>query len=155
MKKPFIYKPILFILMFMMTPNSGSAMFFFYTNRLGFEPEFIGMMKLFGSAGQLLAILLYNQYLKGIPFKKFFIASTFVCVLCGMTMLVLVTRANVALGIPDKAFSLGDTAIIQIIGELNILPILVLACRLCPKKIEATMYAMIMSTLNLGSLIST
>lgn len=44
--------------------------------------------------------------------------------------------------------------IIQLVGEINLLPILVLACRMCPKNIEATMYAMIMSTINLGSLIS-
>lgn len=35
-------------------------------------------------------------------------------------------------------------------GELNIMPILVLACRMCPKHIEATMYAMLMSTINFG-----
>lgn len=30
------------------------------------------------------------------------------------------------------------------------MPILVLACRMCPKNIEATMYAMLMSTINFG-----
>ncbi len=34
------------------------------------------------------------------------------------------------------------------------MPILVLACRLCPKSIEGTMYAMIMSTINLGNSLS-
>lgn len=31
---------------------------------------------------------------------------------------------------------------------------LVLACRLCPKNIEGTMYALLMSTLNFGSMLS-
>lgn len=35
---------------------------------------------------------------------------------------------------------------------MNIMPILVLACRMCPKNIEATMYAMLMSTINFGNL---
>lgn len=39
---------------------------------------------------------------------------------------------------------------LQFVGELNIMPILVLACRMCPKNIEATMYAMLMSTINFG-----
>lgn len=30
------------------------------------------------------------------------------------------------------------------------MPILVLACRMCPKNIEATMYAMLMSAINFG-----
>jgi len=34
------------------------------------------------------------------------------------------------------------------------MPLLVLACRMCPKNIEGTMYAFIMSTLNFGSMIS-
>lgn len=32
------------------------------------------------------------------------------------------------------------------------MPILVLACRMCPKNIEATMYAMLMSTINFGNI---
>lgn len=43
---------------------------------------------------------------------------------------------------------------LQFVGELNIMPILVLACRMCPKHIEATMYAMLMSTINFGIYIS-
>lgn len=34
------------------------------------------------------------------------------------------------------------------------MPLLVLACRMCPKNIEGTMYALLMSTLNFGSIIS-
>lgn len=34
------------------------------------------------------------------------------------------------------------------------MPLLVLACRICPKNIEGTMYAVIMSTLNFGNLIA-
>ena len=34
------------------------------------------------------------------------------------------------------------------------MPLLVLACRMCPKNIEGTMYALLMSTINFGSIIS-
>ena len=39
---------------------------------------------------------------------------------------------------------------LKFVAELNIMPILVLACRMCPKHIEATMYAMLMSAINFG-----
>ena len=42
----------------------------------------------------------------------------------------------------------------QTIAEINIIPILVMASRICPKNIEGTMYALIMSTVNLGSMFS-
>ena len=34
------------------------------------------------------------------------------------------------------------------------MPLLVLACRMCPKNIEGTMYALLMSTINFGSMIA-
>jgi hypothetical protein len=58
------------------------------------------------------------------------------------------------MGIPDRLFTIGDSVIIQVIGELNSMPLLVLACRMCPKSIEGTMYAMLMSTLNFGAMLS-
>ncbi len=42
----------------------------------------------------------------------------------------------------------------MVVGELNTMPLLVLACKMCPKSIEGTMYALLMSTLNFGSIIS-
>jgi hypothetical protein len=54
------------------------------------------------------------------------------------------------MGLPDKPFCLADTILIHIVGELNTLPILVLACKICPSNIEGTMYALLMSTINLG-----
>ena len=66
----------------------------------------------------------------------------------------LIPRYNKKLGIPDKWFTLGGSLIQQILGQLNSIPVLVLACRLCPKNIEGTMYALLMSILNLGALLS-
>ena len=34
------------------------------------------------------------------------------------------------------------------------MPVLVLACRICPKSIEGTMYACLLSVLNFGSMVS-
>lgn len=39
---------------------------------------------------------------------------------------------------------------LNFVAELNMLPILVLACKMCPKNIEATMYAMLMASMNFG-----
>jgi hypothetical protein len=65
-------------------------------------------------------------------------------------LIVLVTRKNLEYGINDKVFCIGDAVMLQLVGELNMMPILVLACRMCPKNIEGTMYAMLMSTINMG-----
>lgn len=44
--------------------------------------------------------------------------------------------------------------ILNTLAEINMLPVLVMACRLCPKNFEGTMYAILMSVLNLGSMVS-
>jgi BT1 family len=65
-----------------------------------------------------------------------------------------VTHANRALGIDDRWFSLGDTLILTVMGQITFMPVLVLATRLCPAGVEATLFALLMSVLNLAGLVS-
>lgn len=51
-----IVGPISFIFLFMATPNTGSSMFYFYTNRLGFAPEFMGELKLVHAVANIIGI---------------------------------------------------------------------------------------------------
>ena len=67
---------------------------------------------------------------------------------------MLVTRFNKVLGIPDLLFSLSESAIIKGVGGLVSAPLMVMAVRLCPKGVEATVYAFAMSATNLGSTVS-
>ena len=39
-------------------------------------------------------------------------------------------------------------------NALHLLPVLVLACELCPKSVEATFYSFVMALINLGYIIS-
>lgn len=153
-RKPAIFRPIVFLLLFMITPTSQSTMFYFYTNSLGFAPNFMGKLKFANSIACLLGVYLYNKYLKNIRFDKLLFWSTLLCVALGSTQILLVLRWNKYLGIPDKLFCIGDSVIIESIGEVNYVPVLVLACRMCPKDMEGTMYALLMATLSLGGMIS-
>jgi hypothetical protein len=71
-----------------------------------------------------------------------------------MSMLILVTHTNRALGIDDKWFSLGDSLILTVMGQIAFMPVLVLAARLCPPGVEATLFALLMSVVNLAGLVS-
>ena len=137
-----------------MTPSSADAMFYFYTNELGFKPEFMGRLKMAHGLANLIGIYLYNKYLKNTNFKSMILWSTVICAGASCTQLLLVTRANVSLHIPDTFFSLTSGFLVQAIAEINTMPLLVLCCRLCPKNIEGSLYALLMSTMNLGGLIS-
>mmetsp|Transcript_25847 Transcript_25847/g.25394 ORF Transcript_25847/g.25394 Transcript_25847/m.25394 type:complete len:345 (-) Transcript_25847:45-1079(-) len=153
-KMPRVAWPITFIFLFMCTPSSGDAMFFYYTNDLGFEYEFMGRMKMAWGLATLIGMLVYNKWLKGVGFKPMFLSSCLIGCIMGLTQILLVTRFNVTLGIPDTVFALTSNFLVQALGELNAMPLLVLCCRICPKNIEGSLYALLMSTWNFGNLVS-
>ena len=67
---------------------------------------------------------------------------------------MLVTGENTKYGIPDKLFALTDSMVLQIIMQINMIPVLVFAARICPKNIEGTMFALLTSIENLSVLFS-
>ncbi len=66
----------------------------------------------------------------------------------------MVTHANRSLGIDDHWFSLGDNLILTVMGEITFMPVLVLAARICPPGVEATLFALLMSVFNFAGLVS-
>ncbi|MEG4804468.1 folate/biopterin family MFS transporter [Microcoleus sp. ARI1-B5] len=149
-----IWLPTAFLFLWQATPSSDSAFFFFTTNELGFPPEFLGRVRLVTSIAALIGIGLFQRYLKAIPFRVIFGWSTVIATVLGMTALLLVTHANRALGIDDQWFSIGDSLILTVIGQIAYMPVLVLSARLCPPGVEATLFAVLMSVTNLAGLIS-
>ncbi|KAJ4746123.1 Major facilitator superfamily protein [Rhynchospora pubera] len=150
-KQPNIFLPTLFIFLWQATPQSDSAMFFFITNKLGFTPEFLGRVKLVTSIASLLGVGIYNTFLKSVPLRKIFLATTIIGSALGMTQVLLVTGINRQFGISDEWFSIGDSLIITVLGQASFMPVLVLAARLCPAGMEATLFATLMSISNGGS----
>ncbi len=150
----YIWLPTLFIFIWQATPGGESAIFFFVTNELGFEPEFLGRVRLVTSFASLLGIWLYQRFLKTVSFRTIFGWSTVISAVLGMTTLLLVTHANRTLGIDDHWFSLGDSLILTVMGQIAFMPVLVLSARLCPAGVEATLFALLMSVFNLAGLLS-
>ena len=149
-----IWLPTAFIFVWQATPSADSAFFYFTTNELGFEPEFLGRVRLVTSVASLIGIGLFQRFLKNIPFRSLMGWTTVISSVLGMSALLLVTHANRTLGIDDHWFSLGDSLILTVMGQITWMPVLVLAARLCPPGVEATLFALIMSVSNLAGLLS-
>lgn len=152
-KQPNVLLPTLFIFLWQATPHSESAMFYFTTNKLGFTPEFLGRVKLVTSIASLLGVGLYNGFLKNVPLRKIFLATTVTGTALGLTQVILVTGLNRKFGISDEWFAIGDSLIITVLGQASFMPVLVLAARLCPEGMEATLFATLMSISNGGSVL--
>ena len=149
-----IWLPTAFIFIWQATPTSDSAFFFFTTNELHFEPEFLGRVRLVTSIAALFGIWIFQRFLKAVPFRVIFGWSTIISAVLGMSMLLLVTHTNRTLGIDDHWFSLGDSLILTVMGQIAYMPVLILAARLCPPGIEATLFALLMSVSNMAGLVS-
>ena len=149
-----IWLPTLFIFIWQATPKAESAFFYFTTNELHFQPEFLGRVRLVTSFASLVGVWAFQRYFKTIPFRIMFTWGIFLSTTLGMTTLLLVTHTNRLLGIDDHWFSLGDSLILTVIGQVVFMPVLVLSTRLCPPGIEATFFALLMSVMNLGGTVS-
>lgn len=149
-----IWMPTLFLFIWQSTPSAESAFFFFSTNELGFEPEFLGRVRLVTSVASLLGIWMFQRFFKAIPLRRIFGWSIVISTVLGLTALILVTHANRAIGIDDRWFSLGDSLVLTVVGQIAFMPVLVLAARLCPPGIEATLFALLMSVFNIAGAVS-
>jgi folate/biopterin transporter len=149
-----IWLPTVFLFLWQATPTADAAFFFFTTNELGFQPEFLGRVRLVTSIASLAGIWLFQRFLRSVPFRVIFGWTTVISAVLGMTTLLLVTHANRVIGIDDHWFSLGDSLILTVMGQIAYMPVLVLAARLCPPGVEATLFALLMSVTNLAGLLS-
>ncbi|KAK4388604.1 Folate-biopterin transporter 1, chloroplastic, partial [Sesamum angolense] len=152
-KQPGVFLPTLFIFLWQATPQSDFAMFYFTTNQLGFTPEFLGRVKLVTSVASLVGVGLYNGCLKSVPLQKILLVTTVIGSALGMTQVLLVTGLNRQFGISDEWFAIGDSLIITVLGQVSFMPVLVLAAKICPEGMEATLFATLMSISNGGSVL--
>jgi len=154
-KQPEIYKPAAFLFLWQSTPTSEGATLFFMTEDLGFGPEFLGRIQIISAFSSLFGVWLYNTYIKTKSIKDILFWSTIVSFPLGLLDLILISHANRAIGIPDTWFVLGDDVVLSALGEIAFLPTLVLAARLCPRGVEAVLFATLMSINNGASTVGT
>ena len=151
---PKIARPaIYFFLREAVQPNFSEAMFYWYTSAPGgpmFKPQFLGILDCIASVSMIVGIALYNRYMSGWKYRTIFTASQFLMVGAGMLDFVLVKRLNLKVGISDKAFVLGDEALVPLLRRFAAIPFFVLAAKVCPEKCEATLFALLMALSNFG-----
>jgi folate/biopterin transporter len=154
LRQPSVFLPLLFVFVWQATPSADVALFYFVTNDLGFGPEFLGQVRLVTSVASLVGVGIFQVYLRHIPLRPLFGWMTVISAGLGLTSLILVYHLNRAWGLDDHWFSLGDSLVLTVAGQIAFMPVLVLAARLCPPGIEATFFALLMSAFNLAGFLS-
>merc|ERR1719421_2016196 len=101
----------------------------------------------------IIGLMIYNKYMKDWSYRKLLTMSNMMCSGFYFLDIVIFTRRNLDWGIPDHFFILGSTCQ-EIVRQWQWMPGIVVMSQLCPKGMEATMFALLAGCHNLGSLIA-
>merc|ERR1719174_176323 len=116
----------------------------FYTSVLG----------VVGSVCSLIGIYSYQKFMKDWTYRNLLLMTNVVLSLLSILDMMLFSRMNIRMGIPDHAFVLGASVLQTIVGQWMWMPGVVILSQLCPKGMEATMYALLAGCHNLGNTIA-
>lgn len=105
-----------------------------------------------GSLAGLAGVWTFETYMTKWNARKAFWVTTVVKVVAALVDQVLISRWNLSVGLPDEyAFFLGNAVIREVVVMLDFMPVMVLIGKLCPKNIEATVFAVLAGFSNFGA----
>ncbi len=144
----------LFLFIWRSTPTSGGAFSYFLIDELQFSPEFFGRLSLISHVSGIAGVLFFRKVLIAMSLRKLFFWIMVASVVLSLPTLGLVYGWYRYLGVSPQFFAMADTLVSGPLSEIGFLPLLVLVARICPKGIEATMFAVLASLMNIGLAVS-
>eukprot|EP00929_Paragymnodinium_shiwhaense_P012810 TRINITY_DN120703_c0_g1_i1.p1 TRINITY_DN120703_c0_g1~~TRINITY_DN120703_c0_g1_i1.p1 ORF type:complete len:585 (+),score=47.20 TRINITY_DN120703_c0_g1_i1:140-1894(+) len=103
----------------------------------------------------IVAVYCFDRFVSKWPVRQMFWITTVVKVLASAIDFIIVKRWNLVVGIPDVfAYILGNATILEFVDMLDFMPAMLLISRLCPKNIEATIFAILAAFMNFGGNLS-
>ena len=138
------------IFLFRSTPGVGQGYQYWAIDRLGFDERFLGLLSQVSSVLSLAGLMIFRKTIvqRPVSFTLFWV------VLAGSVLYLpsigLFYGVNEWLGISPRMFALIDTTISAPLGQLTMVPILVLIAKSVKPGNEATTFAIMASLMNLA-----
>lgn len=138
------------IFLFRATPGVGQGYSFWAIDRLGFDQRFLGLLAQVSSILSLAGLLVFRKTIVRRP-----VSFTLLWVVIAGTILYL---PNIGLfyglhewlGVSARTVAFIDTTISAPLGQLTMVPMLILIAKTAPPGAEATMFAIMASLMNLA-----
>ncbi len=143
-----------FLFLWRATPTTGGAFNYYLIDELGFSPEFFGRLAFFSYVTGIIGVVAFRKFLLKVPLKTLFFWLMIASVILSVPSIGLIYKWYEIIGVSPQFFAMADTLISGMLFELGFLPLLVLVARVCPKGIEATMFAVLASLMNIGLSVS-
>jgi hypothetical protein len=140
----------LVIFLFRATPTVGQGYNYWAIDRLGFDQEFLGLLAQVSSVLSLVGLMVFRKSIVERP-----VSFTLFWVVLAGTILYLPSiglfyGVNEWLGMSPRIFAFIDTTISAPLGQLTMVPMLILIAKSAPPGAEATMFAIMGSLMNLA-----
>ncbi len=133
-----------FIFFFNFSPSFGPALLYYQTDVLKFSQQFIGMLGSLTAIGAVVGAVLYAPLSRRVPLKRLIVAAIGIGVFG--TLCYLFYRNRPIAVVIDTVFGC--------VGMMTQLAFLDLAAKACPRRVEATFFALLMSVFNGGTQVS-
>ena len=133
-----------FIFFFNFSPSFGPAFLYYQTDVLGFSQEFIGVLASVTAVGAMLGAALYAPISRRYPLRRVIVWAIGVGVLSMLAYLAYRDRRSALL----IDFATGVAAMVTQLAFLD------LAAKACPRRVEGTFFALLMSVFNGGTQLS-
>ena len=130
-----------FIFFWTFSPSFGPALLYYQTDALEFSQQFIGHLGALGSLAAVAGAIIYAPLSRRVPLKRLINVSIGAGV-AGLLAYLLYRDAWSAVVI-DVVFGC--------VGMITQLAFLDLAAKACPRRVEATFFALLMSVFNAGN----
>ncbi len=130
-----------FILFWTFSPSFGPALLYYQTDVLKFSQQFIGHLSALGSIAAVGGAFAYAPLSRRVPLKRLINLSIGIGVVS--TLAYLLYR--------DAWSALAIDTIFGAVGMITQLAFLDLAAKACPRRVEATFFALLMSIYNGGT----
>lgn len=129
-----------FILFWTFSPSFGPAFLYYQTDQLQFSQQFIGLLASLGAIGYMVGAIIYGPLSRRVELRRLIVWSIGAAVVG--TLAYLLYRGPTSAIIIDTVFGC--------VGMITQLAFLDLAAKACPRRVEATFFALLMSVFNLG-----
>ena len=133
-----------FLFFYTFSPSFGPAFLYYQTDVLGFSQHFIGLLASLNSAASVLGAIVYAPLSRRMPLRR--LLNGAIAVGVAGTLCYLVYRGRVSAIVIDTFF--GGVGMIMQLAFLD------LAAKACPRRVEATFFALLMSVYNTGTQLS-
>lgn len=140
----------------------SGASFYFYTNTKEQYPEgphfsmwfYTTALGTCGALCSLVGLWSYHKFASDWSYRYLLLVSNIAVSVLSLLDVVLFTRLNRRMGIPDENFVLGGTVLYSMVSQWLYMPGVVIMSQLCPRGMEAIMYSLLAGCHNLGTAVA-